>query len=255
MASPPADEGAPRGLLPVRTAARDLGLDDLAYLNRMTTVGQVLPSVAHELNNALQVISGLAEMVAARADLPPDVLDKVERMSAQAGRAVAMLRDLVAFARREGAGVALVDVRRTVERVLALRRYQLARARISVSLEGASPGRALVRADGHHVQQILLNLIVNAEHSLAGRSDGRIQIAIEADERWVSVRVSDNGAGLPDGAAARVTEPFFSTKGGAGLGLTVSAALAETMGGTLALEGTPAGATVSLRLPAAAPAG
>jgi signal transduction histidine kinase len=252
MATSPAPEGSTRGVLPVRTAARDLDLDDLAYLNRMTTVGQVLPSVAHELNNALQVISGLAEMLAARTDLPPDVLDKAGRMSAQAGRAVGMLRDLVAFARRDDAGVALVDLRRTVERVLALRRYQLARARISVSLEGPDPGRALVRADGHHVQQILLNLIVNAEHSVARRSDGRIQIDIETGEGWVSVRVADNGAGLPDGAASRVTEPFFSTKGGAGLGLTVSAALAESMGGSLGLEGTQTGTTAVLRLPAAA---
>jgi signal transduction histidine kinase len=251
MASLPPDETPTPGVLPVRTAARDLDLDDLAYLNRMTTVGQVLPSVAHELNNALQVISGLAEMVAARSDLPPDVLDKVGRMSAQAGKAVAMLRDLVAFARRDEAGVALVDLRRTVDRVLALRRYQLARARISVTLEGADPGGALVRADGHHVQQILLNLIVNAEHSLAGRSDGQIQVAIEADEGWVSVRVTDNGAGLPDGAASRVIEPFFSTKGGAGLGLTVSAALARAMGGSLEIEGSASGTTVSLRLPAA----
>lgn len=251
MASSLAREGPTRGALPVRTAARDLDLDDLAYLNRMTTVGQILPSVAHELNNALQVISGLAEMVAARTDLPADVLDKVGRMSTQAGRAVGMLRDLVGFARRDDAGMALVDLRRAVERVLALRRYQLARARVSVSLEGPDAGRALVRADGSHVQQILLNLIVNAEHSLAGRSDGRIQIGIETGERWVSVRVADNGAGLPDGAASRVTEPFFSTKGGAGLGLTVSAALAESMGGSLALEGTPTGTTAVLRLPAA----
>ncbi|MBL8142616.1 MAG: hypothetical protein JNM38_15965, partial [Acidobacteria bacterium] len=91
-----------------------MSLDELAFLNRMTTTGMVLPNVAHELNNALQVVGGLVEMLSARGDLPADVLDKVGRIGAQAAKSAAMVRELVAFSRRDQAGVGLVDAVRTV---------------------------------------------------------------------------------------------------------------------------------------------
>jgi signal transduction histidine kinase len=222
----------------VRAADRELRLDDLAFLNRMTTVGQVLPNVAHELNNVLQVIGGLVEMLSAREGLADDVRDKIGRIGVQTGRANEMLRELVSFARRDDGGVTLVDVARSVERALALRRYHLGRARITVAVEGPGPGCALARLDASYLQQILLNLIINAEHSLAGRPDGRIQIAIEPGPPNVRVTIADNGQGLPKDLERRASEPFFTTKSAAaGLGLTVARGLARGLGGSLELRG------------------
>ncbi|MGE3841605.1 MAG: sensor histidine kinase [Vicinamibacterales bacterium] len=237
----------------VRAADRELELDDLAYLNRMTTTGHVLPTVAHELNNALQIISGAVEVLSLKQDLAPDVRDKIARIGTQAGRATDMIRDLVGFVRRDDGGVKLVDVGKVVEGALAFRRYQLSRARIGVAVEGTQAGQCFARLDRGHLHQILLNLIINAEHSLAGRPDGRLQVRCARAGDVVEVAVSDNGPGVPDDLVGRLTEPFFTTKvPAAGLGLTVAVALAKEVGGDLRLTPDAAGGAVAtLSIPAA----
>jgi signal transduction histidine kinase len=233
-------------------AERELALDDLTYLNRMTTVGQVLPNVAHELNNALQIVSGIVEILSLRPELPGDVRDKMTRIGLQSGRATTMLRELVTFTRRDDAGVALVDVMKIVDRTLALRRYHLARARIDAAVD-APAGPTLARLDGNHLQQILLNLVINAEQSLADRTDGRIRIAVSKTGETLEIRIIDNGRGIAEDLTSRVAEPFFTTRElAAGLGVPVSAGLALRLGGQLALRrGEPTGTEAVLSLPAA----
>lgn len=243
--------------LKARAAERELTFDDLTYLNRMTTVGQVLPNVAHELNNGFQVIGGLVEMLASRGDLPPDVVDKVGRIGAQVARATGLVQEIVAFARRDGAGIGLVDLAKVIDRTLAMRRYHLARARIAVHVEAGRPGESFVRADGPHLQQLLLNLLVNAEQSLGGREAPAISVRVNGDEGWVELAVTDNGAGMEGPLCDLARQPFFTTRGGgaAGLGLSVAVALAEHEGGRLTLDSQPGhGTTVKLRLPRARPA-
>lgn len=242
--------------LSVRAAERELALEELSYLNRMTTVGQVLPTVAHELNNTLQIISGAVEVLSLKPDLPPDVRDKIARIGTQAGRATEMIRDLVGFVRREDGGVKLVDVVKVLEGALALRRYQLSRARVAITVDGPKPGTLFVRLDKGHLHQILLNLLINAEHSLAGRSDARLDVSCaQSAAGLTTIAVADNGAGMPDGLAGRLMEPFFTTKGAAaGLGLTVAVALAKELGGELRLNPNPGGGVSAvLTLPAAEP--
>lgn len=235
----------------VVAAERELSLDDLVYLNRMTTVGQVLPNVAHELNNALQVVSGLVEMLQGRPDLPQGVADKLARIGAQSGRATGMLRELVAFARREDAGVRTIDVLKVVDAALSMRRYHLARARIDVSVSHDAAAPAVTRTDAHALQQALLNILINAEHSMAGREGGRIAIALAPAGEDLELAVDDDGPGVAPELRARIAEPFFTTKeGAAGLGLTVAAALLQQAGGALRIEHHADGGTRAvMRLP------
>lgn len=235
----------------IKVADRELAYDDLVYLNRMTTVGQVLPTVAHEMNNALQVVGGLVEMLSARADLPQDVLEKVARIGAQAARATGMMRDLVAFSRRDEAGARTVDLASVVDRALMMRRYHLARARIAVTLDVPPPGTCFTRADGHALQQVLLNVLINAEHGLAGREGGEIRIQLREDGDWIELEVTDNGPGVPTPLRERLAEPFFTTKErAAGLGLTVAPMLVASDGGRFLVDHLPGGGTRAItRLP------
>jgi len=219
------------------SGGRELSSGDLAYLNRMTVTGHVLPNVAHELNNSLQVVSGLVEMLAGRSDLPADVRDKVSRIGAQSARAVWLMRELVAFARRDDHGVRAFDLGRVVEQALSLRRYHLSRARISVAVEREEQGPFRVRGDAHAVEQILLNLVINAEQALAGRNDPRITIALDVRDGFVELSVIDNGPGMALDLARKAQEPFFTTRAGmCGLGLPVARHLAESLGGRLDIE-------------------
>ena len=242
------------GPLVVELGGRRFGVEDLAHVNRMMTIGSVLPNAAHEINNALQVVSGLVEMLDARDDLPPQVHEKLGRVAAQTGRATALVRDLLAYTRREQAAVARTDMVRLVQSTLSMRHYHLSRDRVRVSTRVDGDGPAWCRVDAHYLQQALVNLVLNAEQALRGRPDPRLTIAVEVGRGEVAVLVEDNGGGLQSDAAARAGEPFFSTADTRtlGLGLAVTRALAEMFGGRLELEalGTE-GTRACLRLPRA----
>jgi C4-dicarboxylate-specific signal transduction histidine kinase len=222
---------------------RPLTLEDLVYINRMTTVGHVLPSVAHELNNSLQVIGGLVELLTMRAELGRDVQDKINKIGQQASRSAGMLREFVAFARRDDA-LARVDVGKALERALALRRYHLARARIEAVMVDPQPaGPLVVNADSQHVVQVLLNLLINAEEALVGQERRELRIQLVDLPGAVRCQIEDSGPGFSDVAKRALRKPFSSTKarGTAGLGLAVAGALAEKDHGRLEVLDGPGG--------------
>ena len=232
-------------------AGRELMADDVSAVNRATTVAQVLPGLAHELNNALQIITGLVEMLTASGQLTPDAQEKVARIGGQAGRAIGLVRDLVGFAKGEHRGIRPVDIARVVEQALAFRRYHIGRARIAVESHGIVPGQWVIRADADDLTQVVLNLVINAEQALASTRSPRIAFEIREAGDDVELVVTDNGPGFPEGAMERATEAFYTTRGPvAGLGLTAAGALTEALGGGMRLEsGSEGGARVVVRLP------
>ena len=241
------------GTLTAEVGGRALNLEELAFLNRMTTTGMVLPNVAHELNNSLQVVGGLVEMLAARGDLPADVLDKVARIGLQAAKSASMVRELVAFSRRDQGGVGVVDVARVVEQALALRRYHLSRARVVVSTEVGDGGPYVLRADGHHLLQVLVNVIINAEQALEGRTGPTLRVGVgRGAGGGVEITIDDNAGPLDEHVAARACDAFYTTRTARaiGLGLAVGRALVARDGGTLDLAplGTQ-GTRATLRFP------
>jgi C4-dicarboxylate-specific signal transduction histidine kinase len=209
----------------------------------MTTVGHVLPSVAHELNNSLQVIGGLVELLTMRAELGRDVHDKVQKIGQQAARSAGMLREFVAFARRDDA-MTRTDVGKALERALALRRYHLARARIDAIVADPQPtGPLVVLADSQHVIQVLLNLLINAEEALAGQEPREVRIHLRDLPHAVRCEIADSGPGFSEVAQRLFRKPFTSTKsrGAAGLGLAVVGALVEKDRGRLEMLDGPGG--------------
>jgi C4-dicarboxylate-specific signal transduction histidine kinase len=233
------------------TTDRAFSTADLAYINRMTTTGLVLPSVAHEINNSLQVIAGMVEILGLRGQLAPDVADKVQKIATQATKAAGTLRDLVAFSRRDGVAPR-VDVRSAAERAVALRRYYLSRGKVAVTID-AAPGEAFVAlADSQHVIQILVNLIINAEEAIAAEEAKEVTLRVARSDDRITCVVTDSGPGLPPPIAAQVGAPFLTTKdaGAAGLGLAVARRLMTGGGGTLEVTAGPP-TSVTLSWPAA----
>jgi signal transduction histidine kinase len=170
----------------------------------------------------------------------------------EADRAVAVVRDLLTFARKTGPRTVPTDLNELVEMTLRLRTYGLRTAGVTVELE---LDRALPRVlgDDRQLQQVLLNLIVNAEHAMAASRDRVLRIRTRAEHGRVVVEVADTGVGMSPEVQKRVFEPFFTTKPegrGTGLGLSVSYGIAQTHGGTLTVHSAPgAGATFRLSLP------
>ncbi len=253
MGTGPGQTGADGGL-DVVLGGRRLSVEDLAYVNRMMTVALVLPNAAHEVNNALQVVSGLVEMLGAREDLPAPAQDKLRRIGTQVGRATTLMRELVAYTRRDHAAVSRVDAARVAEAALAMRRYHLSRDRVTVTTRTECDPPAWCRADGHYLQQALVNLILNAEQAVRGRPDPRVSLVVETTPDEVRILVEDNGAGLQGDAAARAGEPFFSTADtcALGLGVAVARALVARHGGRVVLtQAVPQGTQACVWLPRA----
>ena len=228
------------------TTDRSFSTADLAYINRMTTTGVVLPSVAHEVNNSLQVIAGMVEILGLRGQLPPEAADKVQKIAVQATKAAGHLRELVAFSRRDGV-TNKIDLKAAMERAASLRRYYLSRGRVTVDIDAPADESLLVKADSQHVVQVLVNLLVNAEESVAKVDVRTVRVRLWRHGGQVHAEMADSGPGFAPAMEAKAGEPFITSKtnGAAGLGLAVARRLVDADGGSLAIAGTPAVVTVS----------
>ena len=227
--------------------------EQLARINRVATIARFVAGLAHEMNNSLQIIGGLVELLGDRADLPADAALRVGKVGAQADRAGAAIRQVLAFVRDPGGDRRTVDLGAIVDRALALRRYQLGRAGVSVTWTRDGDGRLSVRGDERQLQQLVLNLLINVEEALAGQQDPRLHIAAYRGDGRVRLAVHDNGPGVPRQVREHIFEPFVTTRdteSALGLGLTVGAAIAAAHGGSLTLDpvGSP-GARFVLDLP------
>jgi len=164
-----------------------------------------------------------------------------------------VIRQVLAYTRETTAEPVAVDLAAVVDRALALRRYQLGRAGIAVDVT-RSPGNAfVVMGEKRQLQQLVLNLLLNAEQALARQPQRVLRLALERHGARVRLVVADSGAGVPAELRDRIFEPFFTTSQSertVGLGLTVSRAIAASHGGTLLLEERGPGATFVLELPA-----
>lgn len=225
--------------------------EQLRQSEKLVAVGELVAGVAHEVNNPLTGISAFAQLLQEER-LTPDQLEAAQMIKREADRAVSVIRDLLTFARKTGPRSVPIDMNSLIEQTMRLRTYGLRTAGIELKQELATP-LPRVRGDDRQLQQVLLNLVVNAEHALANAPHRTITLRTSAMAGRVIVEVSDTGKGMTAEVQKRIFEPFFTTKpegSGTGLGLSVSFGIVQTHGGTLTVHTAPgAGATFRLTLP------
>jgi CheY-like chemotaxis protein len=234
--------------------ARDL-YHQLLQAEKMAALGQTISGVAHELNNPLATILTWAERLAA-AQADHDTRRGLETILQQSERAARIVRNLLTFARKRHTTRTMVDLNAVVRETLALRAYDQRVSNIS-TLEALASGLPLVFADPHQIQQVLLNLIINAEQAMLA-SHGRGTLIVrtwhDLDRDAAILEVSDDGPGVPDDVQTKIFDPFFTTKEvgkGTGLGLTVAYAIVQEHGGDIRISSEPGkGATFTVEVPA-----
>jgi len=252
-------------LLRVEALVRDVSerkrLDDqskdiyqqILQSEKMAALGQTISGVAHELNNPLATILSWAERL---SEKPLDDTSKrgASVILSEAERAARIVRNLLTFARKRQSTRALIDVNAVVRGTLALRGYeQLPSLAVREEL---APELPRVFADGHQIQQVLINLLINAEQAMIGANGGgvlTIRTRHDIDRDIAILEVADNGPGVPNDVQTRIFDPFFTTKEvgkGTGLGLTVAYAIVQEHGGRIRVGTTPGGgATFAVELP------
>ena len=227
----------------------------LVQNEKMTAVGQLVSGVAHELNNPLTSIAGLAEFLLERGQLGDPAREHLEVMREQAERAGLIVRNLLTFARRGPAEVTDLDLNDIVQRTVALVGHEL-RLRDVALEETLDPALPRVRGDRYQIQQVVVNLVTNALQAVEDNPAGRpraIRVATTTEDGHVVLRVADTGPGVPHGASSQIFMPFFTTKApgkGTGLGLAIAFRIVQGHGGQLGVRQRPeGGAEFMMRLP------
>ena len=210
----------------------------LIEAQKMESLGQLAGGVAHDFNNLLTAM--LSQLSLAMEDIGPEHPAHADLALVEGGieRAAELTRQLLTFGRRQPHRPERIDLRELVEGSARLLRRTLP---ASISLEvdlGAAP--AWIDADPGALEQVLLNLCVNARDAIEG--EGRIGVAVEADEGEVTLLVEDDGAGMTPAVLARIYEPFFTTKEvgkGTGLGLSIVHGVVARHEGRLEVDSAP----------------
>ncbi len=252
-------DGKPNGMIGVSRDIRDrlraeaeraAVEEQRRHAQKMEAIGRLAGGVAHDFNNLLVAILGSASVMRLRAKLPAEALDDLGRIENAARRAAELTGQLLGFARRKPLRHEPVDLNRIVEEVISILKHTIdKRIRIDEQLEPDPPP---TRGDAGQLEQVILNLVVNAcdampEGGTLGLATRHVDLR-HPGQAWrcgvdpghyLVLSVSDNGPGIPAEIRSHIFEPFFTTKPtgkGTGMGLAVAYAIARDHAGGLVLE-------------------
>jgi len=232
----------------------------LARAQRLAALGELLGTTTHEFNNVLMTILNYARMAQRHKDEP--TRDKaIEKILAATQRATKITSSILAVARNRSGGFESTNLKKIVEETLVLMERDLTKYRIA--LETQLPDVPDVLAIGNQIQQVLLNLLINARQAMP--NGGRVILRLEHDvaSDMVDLVVRDTGSGIPADKLPRIFEPYFTTKsgpdetgmGGTGLGLSSCRQIIESHRGRIRVESTLGkGTQFTIKLPVAKPA-
>ncbi len=240
-----------------RTRELEQAHASLRHAEKLSSLGRLSATIAHEINNPLTGILGLLGLI--REDCPPDCpvnphlhqdLEKIDRQMASIAQLAQRLRDYAKPPRQERRPVVLNQV---VQEVLHLVGRELGKKHIKVVQE-LDPELPPVYASPGQMGEILLNLVLNAQDAMP--EGGQLRIRTWTQDGQVHLQVADTGVGIPPEVLEHIFEPFFTTKGerGTGLGLAICYSVVRDHGGEIRVESQPSqGSTFTVLLPVAGP--
>ena len=240
----------------------------LLQAEKLSALGQLVAGVAHELNNPLTSVIGYAQLVQEELSCPDGaepsadwrrrLASDIGHVVTEAERAARIVRNLLAFARQQSTERRPHDIVAAVESALSLREYNMRQRGIEVRLT-ADPATPEVVCDTSQIQQVIVNLVLNAERAMRDADAPSLEIAVtyERDAGAVRIDVADTGHGIDPSVLPRIFDPFYTTRPvgeGTGLGLSICYGLVREHGGAIWATSTPGQATrFSILLPAYEP--
>ncbi len=224
----------------------------LAHSEKMSSLGQMISGVAHELNNPLATILGYTQLLGARID-DEKIKSRMSMLHNEASRCRAIVQNMLSFARQREPVREALSVNDVVRSVNALMRYQLKVDNVGLETE-LSDDLPPVLGDRHQLQQVLVNLVTNARHAIREAGEGgTVTIRTTPREDGLLLEVIDDGPGVSEALKTTIFDPFFTTKAegkGTGLGLSLVYGIVTSHDGTIeVVSGDAPGATFRIFLP------
>jgi len=223
---------------------------------KLATIGQLSAEIAHEVGTPLNVIGGRAHTLKRKAERPAEVRKNAEIIAAQVTRITKIIQQVLDMARAPVRRREAVNLLRLVDDAVAFLEYQITQSGVVV-VRDYQPNTPTIEAEPDGVQQVVLNLLLNALQAMP--AGGELRLRVEATHRrkggldlappqsYLALMVQDAGVGIPEEDRARVFDPFFTTKakgGGTGLGLTVVHGIVKEHDGWIEVDGPEEGGTV-----------
>jgi PAS domain S-box-containing protein len=240
-------------LLIARDITQEREEQEKLYLNdRLASVGEMAAGIAHELNNPLTGIVMLSQLLM-QTDFAPEVKKDLSDINGEATRATDVVRNLLAFARKQPPAKRLTQINKIVEGVLRLRHYEETVNNITV-ITKFDPDLPAIMVDNIQIQQVFLNLILNAEYSMIhAHKKGQLWVNSYSADGKVIISFTDDGEGIKEENLRKIFQPFFTTKEvgvGTGLGLSLCFGIVKRHGGMISVDSKyGAGATFTVELP------
>jgi signal transduction histidine kinase len=222
------------------------------HLEKMAAMGQLTASVAHELNNALNIVLGYSQLLLREADKGSSQEADIRKIERNAKLGQQIVKGLLDYTRSMAQEKEPLDVNRHLEEVLALVEHRMSLNGIRIERDFATKLPSLLM-DANEMKQVYLNLLNNAADAIGENGTIRVRTHWDPSRREAVIQVADSGPGIPEKILHRIFVPFFSTKAagaGTGLGLNVSRDIVERHGGRLSVKNRrEGGAVFVIRLP------
>ena len=224
----------------------------LIQSEKLAAFGQLGAGIAHEVKNPMTGILGCAQLMLQTVEKDSDIRQDLELIEKETKRCKSIIDSLLRFARQEKAAFEPTAIDAVIEDTVAIVRHQLELHQVKIEAR-IEPDLPQVNGNHNQLQQVLMNMIMNAQQAMAGER-GRVTVEARADEDdRIEICISDTGPGIPQQSLDRLFEPFFTTKPGGkgtGLGLSVSFGIIKDHGGEIAPENrADGGAMFVIQLP------
>lgn len=234
----------------------------LIEAEKLSALGKLAGGVAHEINNPMTSILGYSQLISQQLnsdDHGPDKLKECAEFSAivesEALRCQSIVQTLLQFGRRKKEVMALIDINQPVEAALMIAKFHIKKTRVEIKKE-LQPGLAHIMGDANQLQQVFLNLIINARDAMENNGGTLTIITEKSGDKEVSAKFIDTGCGIPEDKLEEIFKPLYTTKEegkGTGLGLSITQDIVERHKGKIEVESRVGkGTTFTIRLPVTA---
>ncbi|MCA9263216.1 MAG: sensor histidine kinase [Planctomycetales bacterium] len=231
----------------------------LVEAQKFTALGELVSTTTHEFNNVLMTIINYAKMGIRHQDA--ETRDKAfDKILAAGQRATRITNSVLGMARNRSPEMEPTDLAKLIDESLILLEREMSKYRIHVDRQYTPGAVPLAIANGNQIQQVLLNLMINARQAMPNGGELRIRLTHDAAENTVNLQIRDTGSGIPQDQLPRIFDAFFSTKrgpdatgrGGTGLGLCACRDIIQAHGGRIRVESTVGvGTAFTIKIPAA----